>query len=153
MVTRRWDPFGSMISLRDAMDRLVEQSFIRPDRTVSSDVLGSRILPMDMYERGEDYVIKAHLPGVNVEDIDINVDRGVLLTIKARIHGEIEKEEAKDYKWLLNELGSGEVARTLNMPTMVDVNKIEASVENGVLTVVLPKAEEAKPRQIKIQPK
>jgi len=108
---------------------------------------------MDMYEREDQYVIKAHVPGVKVDDIEINVDRGLLLTIKAHIDGEAASEEAKNYKWLLNELGSGDLARSLSMPTMVDVNKIEASVENGVLTITLPKAEEAKPKQIKILPK
>lgn len=150
MVTKRWDPFGGMISLRDAMDRLLEQSLIRTDRSLSSDMVGSRALPMDVYERDGDYVIKAYVPGVSIDHIEISIDRGSLLTIKAHVGTDIEKEEAKKYNWLINELMPGDVSRTLTMPTMVEVGKIEANVDNGVLTLVLPKAEEAKPRQIKI---
>jgi HSP20 family protein len=153
MVTRRWDPFGGMVSLRDAMDTLLEQSFIRPDRTVSADLSGARTMPLDLYEREGDYLMKAYLPGVKVEDIEINVDRGTVLTVKAHIGSDLEREEASSYRWLVNELGSGDVARSLTLPTMVDVNRIEATAENGVLTVALPKAEEAKPKRIKITTK
>lgn len=153
MVTRRWDPFSGMVSLRDAMDRLFEQSFIRPDRAISSDLAGARTLPIDLYERDNDYLLKAYVPGAKVEDIDINVDRGTVVTVKAHILGDAEKEEAKHCRWLVNELGYGDVARSVTLPTMIDINSIEAAVENGVLSITLPKAEEAKPKQIKITPR
>ena len=153
MVTRRWDPFSGMVSLRDAMDRLLEQSFISPHRSISTDLPGARIMSIDLYERNGDYVMKAYVPGVKVEDIEIHVDRGTLLTIKARVGGKAEQEEAKKYKWLVSELDYGDHSRSVTLPTMVDVNRIEATAENGVLTIILPKAEEAKPKQIKITTK
>jgi len=104
MVTRRWDPFSGMVSLRDAMDRLLEQSFISPHRSISTDLPGARIMSIDLYERDGDYVMKAYVPGVKVEDIEIHVDRGTLLTIKARVGGKAEQEEAKKYEWLVSEL-------------------------------------------------
>jgi len=151
MVSRRWAPLGGMVSLRDAMDRLLEQSFVRPDRGAASEVAGARALPIELCEREADYLLRAYVPGARVEDIDINVDRGTTLTVKASIPG--HGDEAADHKWIVAELGYGEVARSITLPTTVDVNKIDASVENGVLTIVLPKAEEAKPRQIKITAK
>ncbi|RLC94740.1 MAG: Hsp20/alpha crystallin family protein [Chloroflexi bacterium] len=153
MVTRRWDPFANMLSLRDAMDQLLEHSFIRPDRAVSVDMAGVGTMPIDLYEREGDYVLKAYVPGVKVDDIDVNVNRGNVLSVKARISSDLEKEEAKDYRRLVNELGSGDVARSITLPMTVDVNKIEATVQNGVLTLVLPKADEAKPKRIKITAK
>jgi len=135
------------------MDQLLEHSFIRPDRAVSVDMAGVGTMPIDLYEREGDYVLKAYVPGVKVDDIDVNVNRGNVLSVKARISSDLEKEEAKDYRRLVNELGSGDVARSITLPMTVDVNKIEATVQNGVLTLVLPKADEAKPKRIKITAK
>ena len=134
------------------MDRLFDQSFIRPGQTGAREVTGTRSMPIDLYERDDDYVIKAYLPGVKAEDVDINANQDTL-TIQAHIPGEAEQEGTKDYKWLVNELGYGNVVRTVTLPALVDAVKIDAAVENGILTVTVPKAEETKPKKITVKAK
>lgn len=152
MVMRRWDPSAQLISLREAMDRLLDQSFIRPRRAILAELASAFSVPIDLYERDGDYVIKAFLPGAKAEDVDINADKRSV-TIKAHIPGEVEKEQAKNYKWLISQLGYGDVARTITLPTMVDPDKIEAAMENGVLTVTIPKADEAEVKKIMVEAK
>lgn len=152
MVMSRWDPFSELVTLRDAMGRLFDESFVRPGQAATRETAGARTMPIDLYEKEGDYIIKAYLPGVKAEDVDIGADRGTV-TIKAHISGEAEREEAKNYNWLVNELGYGEVVRTITLPALVDAGKIDASVENGILTVSIPKAEEAKPKKITVRAK
>jgi len=152
MVMNRWDPFTDLVTLRQAMDRLFDQSFVRSGQTGAREVTGARSMPIDLYERDSDYIIKAYLPGVSAEDVGINADQGTL-TIKAHIPSEAEREEAKNYRWLVNELGYGDVVRTVILPSMIDASKIDAAVENGILTVTVPKAEEAKPKKITVKAK
>ena len=151
-MVNRWDPFADLVSLREAMDRLFDQSFIRLGRGILPELAGARTMPIDLYERDGDYIIKAYLPGVKAEDVDINVDQGTL-TIKAHIPGEAEREEAKSYRCLTSELSYGDVTRTIALPAMIDAGRIEATVENGVLTLIVPKAEAAKPKKITVKAK
>ena len=150
MIAGRQNPFVEMISVRNALDRLLEQSFVRGDRSLTSELAGARALPMDLYEKDGDYVMKAYVPGAKVEDIEINVDGGKVLTVKARLGNDVDKRNDKNCKRLTNELAHGKAVRTVALPTTVEVNRIEAIVENGVLTVTLPKAEESKPKQIRV---
>lgn len=151
MAMQRWDPFGDIVSLRDAMDRLFEQSIVRPQRMSGRPGLaGARVMPVDMFQRGSEYVITAYLPGVKAEGVEISAERDIV-TLKAHIPGDIETEESKGYRWMVGELGYGDVVRTLAMPGPINAGKIEASVENGVLRVVIPQAEEAKPRKIEVK--
>jgi HSP20 family protein len=151
MVMQRWEPFGDIVSLRDAMDRLFEQSVVRPQRAGSAaGVRVERTMPVDVYEKDSDYVIRAYVPGVKAEDVEISAE-GETVSIRAHIPGEVEKEEAKSCKWLAGELGYGDVVRVLTMPAPIDASKMEAQVENGVLTVAVPKAEEAKPKKILVK--
>jgi len=153
MIIQRWEPFGEGVSLRDAMDRLFEQSVVRTHKAEgSAGVAGARLMPVDAYEKDSDYVIKAYVPGVKAEDVEISAERETV-TIKAHVPGEVEKDEAKSYKWFAAELGCGDVVRVLTLPVPIDSSKIEAQVENGVLTVVVPKAEEAKPKKIAVKSK
>ncbi len=153
MVMQRWEPFGDIVSLRDAMDRLFEQSIVRPQRAADAGgMAGARLMPVDVYENDSDYIIKAYVPGVKAEDVEISAERETV-SIKAHVPGEVEKEEAKSYKWFAAELGYGDVVRVLTMPAAIDAAKIEAQVENGVLIVVVPKAEEAKPKKITVKSK
>ena len=153
MVMQRWEPFGDIVSLRDAMDRLFEQSIVRPQRAADAGgMAGARLMPVDVYENDSDYIIKAYVPGVKAEEVEISAERETV-SIKAHVPGEVEKEEAKSYKWFAAELGYGDVVRVLTMPAAIDAAKIEAQVENGVLIVVVPKAEEAKPKKITVKSK
>lgn len=153
MVMQRWDPFSDIMSLRDAMDRLFEQSVVRPQRSAGAPSLaGAKVMPVDLYQKDSDYVIKAYVPGVKAEEVEINAERETVV-LKAHVPGEIEQEEAKSYRWMANELGYGDVVRTVTMPGPIDAGRIEATVENGVLTVVVPQAEEAKPKKIQVKAK
>ena len=153
MAMQRWDPFSDIMSLRDAMDRLFEQSVVRPQRLAGGQSLaGAKVMPVDLYQKDSDYIIKAFVPGVKADEVEINAERDTV-ALKAHIPGDAEKEEARSYRWMAGELGYGDVVRTVTMPGPVDSSNIEASVQNGVLTVVVPQAEEAKPKKIEVKAK
>ena len=152
MAMQRFDPFSDIVSLREAMDRLFEQSVVRPQRGEAPVTAGAKMMPIDLFEKDNDYVIRAFVPGVSAESVDISAERDAVL-IKAHIPGEVEKDEAKAYRWMVGELGYGDVVRAVALPAAIDASKMEATVENGVLTVVVPKAEEAKPKKIAVKAK
>jgi len=143
----RWDPFREMTSLRDAMDRLVEDSFVRPSRFWIDGGRGE--FPIDMYQTANDVVVKASLPGFKPEEVDISVAGDTLI-----IKGEHKEEkETKEEDYFYKERRYGSFSRSLPIPVQVKSDKAEAVFENGVLTLTLPKAEEIKPKQIKVKAK
>lgn len=144
----RWEPFRDLISLRQAMDRLFEESFIRP-RVGWLAPLGAGALAVDMYESDQDVVIKSSVPGVKAEDLDITIT-GDTLTIKGETKTE-EKVEKANY--IRQECRYGALCRSLTLPTTIVVENAKAEFENGVLTLTLPKAEEVKPKTIKVKAK
>jgi HSP20 family protein len=101
---------------------------------------------LDVYETDDAVVVKGALPGVRPEEVDISVT-GDVLTIKGETKSE---EETKDGNYHRRELRYGAFARSVALPTLVDHDKAEATFENGILTISLPKAEEVKPKSIKI---
>ncbi|MCL5257334.1 MAG: Hsp20/alpha crystallin family protein [Chloroflexi bacterium] len=140
----RWDPFRDMVSLRDAMDRLLEESFVRSSAP-SQAPMG---LALDITEDENEIVVKGSVPGVKPEDLDISV-LGNVLTIKGQFKQE-EEQEKKNY--LLHERRYGSFSRTVTLPVEVVADKATADFKDGVLTLTLPKVEEVKPKQIKITP-
>jgi HSP20 family protein len=134
------------MTLRDAIDRIFEESFGRGpvSRMVAS------ALPIDMFERQDELVVMAAVPGARPEDVDISVSNDTL-TIKATIHSEAEKEEARNYCWYFHELDHGQFTRTVSLPFPVASDKADAKFENGMLYLTLPKSEEAKPKRIQVQ--
>lgn len=138
---RRWEPLGELVSLRNAMDRLMEEGFARP-----LELMGVTSVPIDMYQTDKDVVVKASLPGVKPEEIDISVV-GDSLTIKGERQAE-EKVEREDYFYQERRYGS--FSRTIALPVSVQADKADAKFENGVLTLTLPKAEAAKARKIQV---
>ncbi|MCL5257230.1 MAG: Hsp20/alpha crystallin family protein [Chloroflexi bacterium] len=147
MSMMRYDPFGPMTNMKDLMDRLFEESMERPTLVRAGVV--RRALPVDMYETQNEIVLITALPGAKPEDVDISIT-GDLITIKARISSEAEKEEAKNWNWITHEVMHGEFSRSFTLPTMVQADKAMAEFRDGLLRLTLPKAEEVKPRQIKI---
>ena len=107
---------------------------------------GPRRMPMDLYRDGDHYVLTADLPGVDPGSVDIDVD-GQLLTIRA----ERTPRSQEGVKWLARERNSGTFLRQLNLGQGIDTTAISASYENGVLSVVIPVSEKAKPRKIEVQ--
>jgi HSP20 family protein len=143
----RWEPFREMMSLRDAMDRLFEDSFVRPwSFRGDYGVMG---LPLDMYQTADDVVVKATLPGVKPEEVDISIT-GDTLTIKGEHK---EEQEVKEEDYIHKERRYGTFSRSVALPVQVKSDKAEAVFENGILTLTLPKAEEVKPKQIKVKAK
>jgi HSP20 family protein len=134
-----------MMSLRDAMDRLFDDAFTRP-----LSLRDAWSVPaIDMYQTDDEIVVKASLPGIKADEVQINVT-GEVLTLK----GEIKHEEDKKEKaWHIHEQRYGSFERSVALPTDVVADKAKAEFENGILTITLPKAEEVKPRTITVKAK
>jgi HSP20 family protein len=145
MSMQRWEPFRELMSLREAMDRLFEESFVRPGGLLG--MRGESALAMDMYQTADDVVCKVALPGVRPEDVQLTIS-GDTLTIRAEIKPD---PNIKQEDYLLQERRYGPVSRTVTLPVPVQADRAEATFENGILTIRLPKAEQVKPRQIRIQ--
>ena len=142
----RFEPLKDIVSLRDAMDRLVEESFISSRAGLLAPLAGGS-LAIDVYETDQDVVVTASLPGVKPEDIGISVV-GEVLTIKAESK---EESQVEDGCYYCRERQEGMSQRSITLPSVVVADKAEAKVEDGVLTLVLPKVEEVKPKSIKVK--
>ncbi len=145
-LTRRPSPFGELMTLRQAMDRLFDDTMFRP----FSGVAGTEYarLPLDVRSTADALLVEASLPGINPEDVEITVENGTL-TIKAEESAETSSGEGG---WLVREISRGAVMRTVTLPTGLEADKAEATFEHGLLKLRIPKAEQVKPKQIRIQP-
>lgn len=143
MTLARWEPLTEMETLRNSIDRVFEDRFW--PRIWRQE--GSEMFALNVYETDSEVVVKAALPGVRLEDVDITVEQGHL-TIRARRGEQAEHENAH---WLHHEFGAVEYTRSVILPAGLKEAQGEAAFENGVLTLKVPKAEEARPRQIKIK--
>ena len=141
----RWEPMREMMSLREAMDRLFDDAFTRP-----LSVSGVSGMPaIDMYQTNDDVVVKASLPGLKAEDVDITVT-GETLTLR----GEFKQEnEQKESSYHIREGRYGSFERSILLPTDVKSDKAAAHFEDGILTITMPIAEEVKPKSIMIKAK
>jgi HSP20 family protein len=137
---------GDMISLRSAMDRLFNESFI-PGSVTSSD---RNVLPLDVYSNENEVIVLAAVPGIEAEDLSISIDKNTV-TLSGSIKDAAESEDARHASWHLKELSYGTFERSLTLPFALDANRAEATFDNGMLRLVLPKAESEKPRQIKVK--
>ncbi|NLG48913.1 MAG: Hsp20/alpha crystallin family protein [Chloroflexi bacterium] len=146
MTISRWEPFRDLMTLREAMDRLFEESFVRPGPRWH-DSQAAAALPIDAYVTDEDLVITATVPGLDPEDVEITIE-GDTLTIKGEIKGPLD-----NVNYLLQERAYGTFTRTLRLNLPVQADKAEATFENGVLTLVIPKQDEARPKTIKVTAK
>jgi len=143
----RWEPFREMSSLRDVIDRMFDEGFARPFSSAVFD--GSGAPTMDLYQTDEEVVVKAALPGVKAEDVQISVTNGVL-----SIRGEVrEDKEEKGHTYHIRERRVGSFQRSVALPTEVNVDKARAEFEDGILQLTLPKAEQVKPKTITVKAK
>jgi HSP20 family protein len=133
------DPFADTVPLRQAMDRLFEESFPRPSR---------HWLAVDVYETASALVIKAALPGMKPEEVDIAID-GDTLTITGELKADAESVDREYHR---RELHVGSFERALRLPERFEAEKTDAVFENGILTLTIPKAEQAEVKHIKVQP-
>jgi HSP20 family protein len=141
----RWYPFSDIRSLRRHTDRLFDDFFRGPHLVPWESA--EFAFPLDVYETEDSLVVKASLPGVKPEEVDISVT-GDVLTIKGETKSE---EEVKRENYHRRELRYGSFCRSVPLPTGVEHDKTEATFEQGILTVTLPKREEVKPKAIKIK--
>ncbi len=147
MAIVKWDPFRDMLTLRDRMDRLFEDSLARM-RGAEEDVMQTTWSPaVDIYETADSLVIKAEIPGVDKNDISVEVKDNTLY-----LKGERKFEKGiKEENYHRMERSYGSFSRVFSLPTTVDQNKVKASYKNGVLEITIPKIEEAKPKQITVE--
>jgi HSP20 family protein len=139
----RWDPFREAVTLREAMDRLFEDSYVPARRQAEQREQVWR-LPLDAYVTGEEIVILANMPGVKPENVEITIE-GDTLTIKGERPAPLENVD-----YVLQDRSYGKFQRTLNINIPVDANKAEAKFEDGLLTLAIPKAEAVKPKTIQV---
>jgi HSP20 family protein len=145
----RWEPGREMMTLREAMDRLFDDAFTRPFSLMTEGGSTWSSLAIDMYQTDNDVVVRAALPGIKPDEVQINVT-GDILTIKGEVKHE---EEKKDKSWHIREHHRGAFERSVRLPIGVISDKAKADFQNGVLTITLPKLEEVKPRTIAVKAK
>lgn len=144
----RWEPAREVMSLREAMDHLFDDAFTRPF-SITNGWRNSGIPAIDMYQTDDEVIVKATLPGLKPEQVQINVT-GDVLTIKGEVQ---QEEETKAKTYHIRERRWGSFERSVMLPSGVVADKAKADFENGVLTVSLPKAEEARPKTISVKAK
>ena len=148
MTITRFTPTTDFVSLREAMDRLFEGSFIRPT-TWTGLAAGQIAVPVDLWETNEAYHMRADLPGMTPDTSDINVTADTV-----SFAGETKPQaDVTNDGWLRQERRVGKFQRSFTLPMQIDPTKVQASFEHGVLDLVLPKADQVKPRNIKVNAK
>ena len=145
MVLRRWEPFREVRGIQETVDRFWRNGFAHPygSRAVYR---GNDNLSLDVYHTPESLVLQAAIPGVKPDDVDVTVT-GNILTIKGEAKG---GDEVKEKSYLIREHRHGTFSRTVTLPRGLKTDEIEAAYDEGVLTLTIPKAEDARPKAIKV---
>jgi HSP20 family protein len=148
MAIVRWDPFRDLLSMQERMNRLFDESFSRrrEDEPMGMTTWSPAV---DIYETENTIVVKAELPGLTKEEIDVQIHDGIL-TLKGERKFE---KEVKEENYHRIERAYGGFQRSFSLPTSIEEDKIKAAFKDGVLEVILPKAEAVKPKQIKVENK
>lgn len=145
----RYQPQNGVTRLPDLMDRLFRESFVAPgllDRSLSGS--GRPALPINLFETKEAYVMHAALPGLNPDNVEIEV-----VGRDVTVRGKFEINTPDGGSWIWQGIPTGEFYETYSLPVEVDSTSTEASYERGILSIVLPKAEHVKPKTIKVTSK
>ena len=141
----RWDPFNEMLTLREAMSQLFEESFVSP--SVSRRGQGGFVPALDLSETPDGYLVEVAAPGLKPEDVQITLENNILM-----IKGELRQEsQDKQRNFHRVERRYGAFQRTITLPSTVKSDAIKAELTNGVLRLDIPKAEEVKPRRIDVK--
>jgi HSP20 family protein len=139
----RWDPLQELV----AMNNRLLRSTGDPLMTRTEDAFGAWAPPVDIFEKQDHLVVRAEVPGVRKEDMDVRIENGVLT-----LHGERKEEkEVKEENAHLMERVYGSFTRSFSLPMTVDATKVTAHYKDGVLEVTVPKVESAKPKRIEIK--
>ena len=146
MAITRWDPFRDITTLQDRVNRLFGDSLARWSGP-EEGAYGTWMPPVEIFEKEDNLVLRAELPGIAQKDIELHVENGTLT-----LRGEKRRDkEVKEDQVHRGERYYGAFMRTFSLPTSVDADRIRASYKDGVLEVILPKAETAKPKRIEIR--
>ena len=145
-LVRRPSPFSELMTLRQAMDHLFDDTVFRP--LVGLTPGETSRLALNVRTTQEALLVDAQLPGFKPEDVEITVENGTL-TIRAEDRAERTEE---DGSWVVREITRGSAVRSVTLPTGLEADRAEATFENGLLRLRIPKAEQVKPRQIQIRP-
>jgi len=138
----RWDPFNEMLTVSTAMDQLLNSAVVPSRGRISGTSL-----PIDVIENEDAFIVKAVVPGIHPDDLDIQVNDQILT-----LRGEWKQPEAhQGTTFHLRERAGGRFERTLQLPLPVNVDAVQAQYECGILTLTLPKTESVKPRRITVQ--
>ncbi len=150
-------PFGSdFVFLRDAMNQLLQDSFVPSGGSRSGwsnatrNGTTARPMPLDVYATPDEAVVIAAVPGMNPEQLEITYTQNTL-TISGSVPNVAGSDQGQNATWYAHELWSGQFQRTVTLPFEVDADKAEATFEHGLVRIVLPKAERAKPQKIAIK--
>ena len=142
MTTDRWDPFRDMVAIRESMDRWLQQSISGTGQLLSN--MRPESMPVDVVERDDAFEVRAAVPGVKPEDVEVTV-QGERVTVRAESRA--DQERAGD-NWLMREQRYGSIQRSITLPSPVSSENAEARIEYGVLALRLPKVKGAPPRRI-----
>jgi HSP20 family protein len=146
MLRNGFSPLRDFMSLRDSMDRLFEDRWVGPGSWLTWSSMGN-YLPIDVYETADEIVVRAVVSGVGPDGLDIQFQGGVL-----NLRAKAEEPQLPDgATWLVHEIAAGEYIRQITLPRAVDADKARTTFDNGVLTLTLPKSEDAKPKQIRVE--
>jgi HSP20 family protein len=146
MAMTKWEPFDSLMPLREAMNHILEESFIGPTRFDTLSL--SRVMPLDIYETEGTFEIEVALPGVRPDDVEVTA-QGRMITIE--VTRKPVERAGKAGKYLRREHFSGELTRTIELPVAIQPEHITASFEHGMLLLHVPKAEQVQLRKIPIK--
>jgi HSP20 family protein len=146
-LVRRTTPFTDLVSLRESMDRIFDETLFRPLRFA---VGKHEIYPLiDLYTTPEAVIAEIALPGLKPENVDISI-ADELVTIAGTYK---ETKEIVESGYIFQELGRGSFSRTFAIPTLVKTDEVKATFKDGLLMLVLPKAEQVKPKHVKVEVK
>jgi HSP20 family protein len=144
MTSDRWDPFREMVTFREAMDRWLQQSISGTGQLLSN--IRPESIPIDAIERDDEFEVRAALPGVRPEDVEVTV-QGERVTIRAEARA---AEESSTDNFLMREHRFGVMQRSISLPVPVSSENAEARIENGVLSLRLPKTQGVAARRINV---
>lgn len=147
MAIQRWEPFAHLRRMEE-IDRLLPYMF-RPFRFLPGSWDENGIVPINMYHTDDALVVKATIPGYRPEDVELTVSDGAL-TLKGEVKGE---KDTREERYLMRESRFTSFRRTVALPKGLNTEKADASYENGVLTVTVPKSEEVRAKTLKINVK
>jgi HSP20 family protein len=142
---RRIDPFSEMMTLRDAVSQLFEDSFVNPARFGPSTNLS---MPLNVSENADGYHVEAVVPGLKPEDLEITLEDNVLTIRGETRHEQQTGDQQSNYH--IMERRYGRFSRSVGLPASVKADEVKATLEHGILRLEIPKAEEVKPRRISV---